>query len=43
MTWALKESGLLGGVVLGVRGDICVTNIFDREVPEIKSDIIREC
>jgi len=37
----VEGSGLLGGVILGViRGDI---SAIDKDVPEIKSDIIREC
>jgi hypothetical protein len=39
----VEGSGLLGGVVLGVRGDTLVTNILDRDIPEIMSGIIREC
>jgi hypothetical protein len=39
----IEGSGLLGGVILGVRGNISTTNILDGDIPEIKSDIIREC
>jgi len=30
---SVERSGLLGGIVLGVRGDISTTNILDRHVP----------
>ena len=38
----VEGSGLLGRVILRVRGNICTTNILDGDVPEIKSDIIRD-
>ena len=38
----VEGSSLLGGVILRVRGDIWATNILDGDIPEIKSDIIRD-
>jgi len=42
MTWALKEAISLAGSFLESEA-ILATNILDGDVPEIKSDIIREC
>ena len=38
----VEGRGLLGGVVLGVRGDVATTDILDRDVPKI-SWSIKDC
>ncbi len=40
MTWALKDSGLLSGVVLGVGGDVSTADILDGNVLDVETDIV---